>query len=62
MDGPWGPAWEEGLPRVASGVPNRVARLKALGNAMVPQIPEMLGRMIVAAEQRTARPTLEVAA
>jgi len=32
-----------------------VARLKALGNALVPQIPEMLGRAIMAAEQRTAR-------
>lgn len=28
------------------GVPDRVARLKALGNAVVPQIPEMIGRAI----------------
>jgi len=37
--------WEP--PRVAQGVPNRTARLKALGNAVVPQIPEILGRMIL---------------
>jgi DNA (cytosine-5)-methyltransferase 1 len=29
------------------GIPNRVARLKALGNAVVPQIPELIGRMIL---------------
>jgi hypothetical protein len=30
-------------------VPDRVARLRALGNALVPQIPELLGRTILAA-------------
>lgn len=30
------------------GLPGRVARLKALGNAVVPQIPELLGRCIKA--------------
>lgn len=29
------------------GLPNNVARLKALGNAVVPQIPEMIGRAIM---------------
>lgn len=29
------------------GVPDNVARLKALGNAVVPQIPEMIGRAIM---------------
>jgi DNA (cytosine-5)-methyltransferase 1 len=43
-------SWERGIARVASGVPDRVARLKALGNAVVPQIPEMIGRAILAAE------------
>jgi len=28
------------------GVPGRVARLKALGNAVIPQIPELIGRAI----------------
>jgi len=41
-DGRW-PA-EPNVGRVANGVPNRVDRLKALGNAVVPQIPELLGR------------------
>jgi DNA (cytosine-5)-methyltransferase 1 len=34
--------------RVANGVPKRVDRLKQLGNAVVPQIPELIGRAILA--------------
>ena len=41
---------EPDVPRVAKGVTNRVARLKGLGNAVVPQIPEAIGRAILAAE------------
>lgn len=29
-------SWEAGIPRIAKGVPDRVSRLKALGNAVVP--------------------------
>jgi len=35
------------VPRVARGVPDRVARLKALGNSLVPQIPQLLGAAIL---------------
>ncbi len=35
------------IPRVAKGVSKRVDRLKGLGNAVVPQIPEMIGKAIM---------------
>lgn len=38
---------EPNVGRVANGVPNRVDRLKQLGNAVVPQIPELIGRAII---------------
>ena len=41
---------EPDIPRVAKGVKDRANRLKALGNAVVPQIPEMIGRAILQAE------------
>jgi len=42
---------EPGMGRVASGIPDRVDRLKGLGNAVVPQIPELIGRMILQIEE-----------
>lgn len=39
--------WETGVARVANGVPDRAHRLKGLGNAVVPQIPELIGRAIL---------------
>ena len=35
---PWdaGTAWERGVPRVAAKIPNRVGRLKCIGNGQVP--------------------------
>ena len=42
---------EPDVGRVANGVPNRVDRLKQLGNAVVPQIPELIGRAIMSYEK-----------
>lgn len=43
--------WERGIARThAHAITGRPARLKGLGNAVVPQIPEMIGRAIAAGE------------
>jgi DNA (cytosine-5)-methyltransferase 1 len=42
---------EPNVGRVAHGVPNRAHRLKQLGNAVVPQIPELIGRAIMEYER-----------
>lgn len=43
-------AWmDEPCPRVATGQKQRAARLKGLGNAVIPQIPEMIGYAILEA-------------
>ena len=47
-DGYW--ATEPDVGRVANGVPSRSHRLKCLGNAVVPQIPELIGRAIMETE------------
>jgi DNA (cytosine-5)-methyltransferase 1 len=40
---------EPNVGRVAHGIPNRVDRLRCLGNAIIPQIAEMIARRIMAA-------------
>ena len=45
--GEWPP--EPAVGRVADGVPGRVDRLRGLGNAVVPQVAEHVGRLIMAA-------------
>jgi len=48
-----GRTWEvePDIPRVAVGEKNRTKKLKALGNSVVPQIPEILGRLIMEVEK-----------
>ena len=44
------PSWwlfEPDVGRVANGIPNRVDRIKALGNAIVPQIAQVIGQAIM---------------
>ena len=42
---------EPDIPRVTTGEKNRVNKLKALGNSVVPQIPEIIGRLIMEVER-----------
>jgi len=43
---PWCSEWPE-VPRVITGQPSRVDRLRSLGNAVVPQVAEWIGRQIM---------------
>jgi len=57
-DGALGAGWwatEPAVGRVADGVPDRVDRLSALGNALVPQIAEWIGWRILEYERAAGR-------
>jgi DNA (cytosine-5)-methyltransferase 1 len=53
-------AWDGARPngarvfRVDNGVSSDVDRIRALGNAVVPQIPELIGRAILASQRSAA--------
>jgi DNA (cytosine-5)-methyltransferase 1 len=49
VERPAGWAAEPGLDRMADGVPGRVDRLRALGNAVVPDVAEIIAHAILAA-------------
>jgi DNA (cytosine-5)-methyltransferase 1 len=46
-------AVEPDVGRVAHGIPRRVDRLKQLGNAVVPQVVEQIGRAIMEIENES---------
>ena len=46
---------EPELGRVANGIPSRVDRIKSLGNAVVPQIVEIIGRAIMEIEENKSQ-------
>lgn len=50
-------SWEEGIPRVSRNSAQRTKRLSALGNAVVPQIVQVIGEAILATDraERTER-------
>jgi DNA (cytosine-5)-methyltransferase 1 len=48
--GVWGPENYARAVRVSNGLPYRMDRIKCLGNSVLPQIPELIGKAIMGAE------------
>ena len=53
LSGPAPDHWEDppGIRRVADGIPDRAHRIRCLGNAVVPQVAEVIGRVICELER-----------
>ncbi|WP_430912867.1 DNA cytosine methyltransferase [Methylobacterium sp. sgz302541] len=58
---PPGPREVADIPRMADGPADRAHRLAALGNAVVPQIPEMIGNAILAIREAAPMPLFAAA-
>lgn len=54
----WSPSTESGVLRVAHGIPERVHRVRSLGNSIVPQLAEWIGECILIREHEL-RTTVE---